>query len=401
MNTIEIENEYMVKFTEKIPLSFERGNGVTVQDESGSEFIDFTSGWAVTSLGHGHPVVVDAITLQSRKMIHGPNAGLTYSPARAQCLVELMKILPVNMKKVFFVNSGAEANDAAMKLARKITARKKILSATMSFHGRTLATTYATAQSVHQDKYNVLVPHHEFFDINDCAGFKKKLDKDTAAVIVEPIQGEGGVNIVDKDFLLYIKQCCAENGTLLIVDEIQTGFYRTGPAFMSSEMGLEADFITMAKGIAGGFPFGAVAVTEKVASQLELGDHGGTFNGNPLGCAVAASVIKFMSEYSIEDNVNQQGAAFEKYLNKIKHTYPHLVNSVRGKGLLWAIEFRKKEYASYLFEKAIEHGLLLNLKHGTIIRLFPALIITTEEVGAAFEILNSIFNEMCLECIDL
>mgnify|MGYP001767015664 CR=1 FL=1 len=401
MNTIEIENMYMVNFTEKIPLSFEKGHGVLVHEENGDEYLDFTSGWAVTSLGHSHPVIVNAITSQSKKMIHGPNAGLTYSPARAECLLALINILPKVMTKVFFVNSGAEANDAAMKLARKITGKNKILSASMSFHGRTLATTSATGQPLLRDKFNVQVPYHEFFDINDYAGFKKKFDNDTAAVIIEPILGEGGVHIVDKDFLIYLRKCCSDNGTLLIIDEIQTGFYRTGPAFMSIEYDLNPDMITMAKGIAGGFPFGAVAVNDKVAAKLTMGDHGGTYNGNPLGCAVAASVISFMQKNNIEDNVKAQGALFEKKLLSLKNEYPFLINTVRGKGLLWAIEFRNKEYAAYLFDKALENGLLLNLKHGVVIRLFPALIITTEEVNAAFDIICGIVKEMSVECVDL
>jgi acetylornithine/N-succinyldiaminopimelate aminotransferase len=401
MNTIEIEKKYMVNFTEKIPLSFEKGHGVLVQEENGDEYLDFTSGWAVTSLGHSHPAIVNAITSQSKKIIHGPNASLTYSPARAECLLALMNILPEEMTKVFFVNSGTEANDAAMKLARKITGKNKILSASMSFHGRTLAATSATGQTQLRDKYNVLVPHHDFFDINDYSGFKKKFDSDTAAVIIEPILGEGGVYIVDRDFLAYLKKCCSDNGSLLIIDEIQTGFYRTGPAFMSIEYDLNPDMITMAKGIAGGFPFGAVAVNDKVAAKLAMGDHGGTYHGNPLGCAVAASVISFMQKNNIEDNVKNQGALFENKLLSLKHEYPFLINTVRGKGLLWAIEFRKKEYASYLFEKALEKGLLLNLKHGVIIRLFPALIITTEEVNTAFEIISGIVKKMVVECIDL
>jgi len=157
----------------------------------------------------------------------------------------------------------------------------------------------------------------------------------------------------------------------------------------------------MAKGIAGGFPFGAVAVNDKVAAKLAMGDHGGTYNGNPLGCAVAASVISFMQKNNIEENVKIQGSLFEKHLITLKNKFPFLINTVRGKGLLWAIEFRKKEYASYLFEKALEKGLLLNLKHGVVIRLFPALIITTEEVNAAFDIISCIVKDMSVECVDL
>jgi len=394
MNTIDIENEYLVDFAEKMPLSFDKGSGIKVWDESGAQYTDFTSGWAVTSLGYGHPAIVEAVIKQGTKMMQGPNASLTYSPARAQLLLEMMKILPANLGRVFFTNSGAEANDAAMKLARKITKRKKTLSASMSFHGRTLAATSATAQAVQQDRYNVLVPYHEFFTINDSAGFRNKLDSDTAAVIIEPIQGEGGINIVNSDFLCYVRQCCRENGTLLIIDEIQTGFFRTGPAFLSEEFGVEADFLTMAKGIAGGFPLGAVAVTEKIASEIEQGDHGGTYNGNPLGCAIAAAVIKYMIDKKIGTEVSRHGIIIEKKLAKVKKDFPRLISDIRGKGLLWAIEFTKNEYAGMLYKKAVEKGLLLNLKHGRIIRLFPALIINDEEVKETFDLIYDIINSI-------
>jgi acetylornithine/N-succinyldiaminopimelate aminotransferase len=371
MDTITIENEYTVKFCDKIPLSIERGEGVTVWDENGKEYLDFTSGWAVTSLGYSHPVIIDAIVKQSKKIMHNPNAGLTYSPARAKALVELAKILPAGLSKMFFTNSGAEANDAAMKLARKITNRKKILSAKMSFHGRTLATASSTGQAVQRDRYNVLVPHFEFFDIHDFEGFKKCIDSDTAAVIIEPILGEGGVLVVEKDFLHQMQKCCKENGTLLIVDEIQTGFYRTGPAFLSEEIGIQPDFLTMAKGIAGGFPFGAVAVTKEVTGKIEIGDHGGTYNGNPLGCAVAAAVVKHMVENDFETKVKKNAEYIKKLLLECKSEFPELTKDVRGKGLLWAVEYIKPSVALHVFEKAQEEGLLLNLKHGTIIRIFP------------------------------
>jgi acetylornithine/N-succinyldiaminopimelate aminotransferase len=394
MDTINIEDKYSVKFFEKIPLSIERGEGLTVWDENGREYLDFTSGWAVTCLGYSHPVIIDAIIKQSKKIMHNPNAGLTYSPSRALLLMELVKILPGNLHKLFFTNSGAEANDAAMKLARKITKRKKILSARMSFHGRTLATSSATGQAVQRDRYNVLVPYFDFFDINDFEGFKKCIDDDTAAVIIEPMQGEGGVIVIESEFLLNVQKCCKENGTLLIVDEIQTGFFRTGPAFLSEEMGIQPDFLTLAKGIAGGFPFGAVAVTKEMAGKIENGDHGGTYNGNPLGCAVAAAVVKYMVENNFQDKVNKSAQYLEKLLLECKSKYPELIKDVRGKGLLWAIDFVNAKHASYVLERAQEYGLLLNLKHGTIIRIFPALVITEEEMGRGVEVIKMILSEI-------
>ena len=235
-------------------------------------------------------------------------------------------------------------------------------------------------------------------DILSCAGFflgfKKCIDDDTAAVIIEPMQGEGGVIVIESEFLLNVQKCCKENGTLLIVDEIQTGFFRTGPAFLSEEMGIQPDFLTLAKGIAGGFPFGAVAVTKEMAGKIENGDHGGTYNGNPLGCAVAAAVVKYMVENNFQDKVNKSAQYLEKLLLECKSKYPELIKDVRGKGLLWAIDFVNAKHASYVLERAQEYGLLLNLKHGTIIRIFPALVITEEEMGRGVEVIKMILSEI-------
>lgn len=380
MNTIEIEDTYLVNFCEKVPLSIDKGVGSKVWDETGKEYLDFTSGWAVTSLGYSHPVITAAIIEQSQKIIHNPNSSLTYSPSRAKLLLNLVKILPQTINKIFFTNSGAEANDAAMKLARKITGRKKIISAIKSFHGRTLATVSATGQSIQRNRFNVLVPNIEFFNYNDSNSFLKCVDNDSAAVILELIQGEGGVNIAKREFVENVVSICKENGILIIVDEIQTGFYRTGPAFLFEEYGIEPDFFTMAKGIAGGFPFGAVAVRNEIAEKIEKGDHGGTYNGNPLGCAVAAAVINYMFETDIGSKVKQLEIIIGTMLKECMTECPEVVNDIRGKGLLWALEFSNEWYASEVFLIAQESGLLLNLKHGTIIRIFPALTITEEEV---------------------
>ncbi len=394
MNTIEIEDTYLVNFCEKVLLSIDRGIGSKVWDESGKEYLDFTSGWAVTSLGYSHPAITAAIIQQSQKIIHNPNSSLTYSPSRAKLLLELIKILPDEMNKIFFTNSGAEANDAAMKLARKITGKKKILSALKSFHGRTLATVSATGQSIQRDRFNVLVPNIEFFDYNDSDNFLECIDNDTAAVILELIQGEGGVNVAKKEFVENVVSICKKNGILLIVDEIQTGFYRTGPAFLIEEFGIEPDFLTMAKGIAGGFPFGAVAVRNEIAEKIEKGDHGGTYNGNPLGCAVAAAVINYMVESDIGSKVRQIEMIIYTMLKECMIEYSEVIKDVRGKGLLWALEFSNERYASEVLLFAQENGLLLNIKHGTIIRIFPALTITAEEIIHGINIISKAVSDI-------
>ncbi len=380
MNTMEIENKYHLSFCTKLPLSIERGEGVYVWDENGKKYLDFTAGWAVSSVGNCHPVINSALTEQCVKIMHNPNSGLTYSPARAKLLLSMQKVLPEGLIKIFFTNSGAEANDAAMKLARKVTGRKEIVSTGMSFHGRTIGTASATGQSVQRDRFNVLLPHHVTVPYNDVAAMEKAIGAETAAVIVEPIQGEGGIIVPDKDYLAKVSSLCKAAGALLILDEIQTGFFRTGDAFEAVSQGVTPDILTMAKGIAGGFPLGAVAVSDAVAAKTEQGDHGGTYIGNPLGCAVASAVIDYMVESDIGTHVKQIGEVLSKVLEDYKSQYPELIQDIRGKGLLWAVELKSQDLSSRVFDDCLDKGLILNLKHGKVFRFFPALTITEEEL---------------------
>ncbi len=301
LDTFQIEDKHYASFANKKKISIEKGEGVYVYDEEGKKYIDFTAGWGVTSIGHANPVITEALLDQSKKIIQNPNSGATYSPSRSKLISLMQKILPENLTRVFFANSGAEANDAAIKLARKATGKLNIISAEKSFHGRTISTVSATGQNTHRNRFNPLIPNHIFVPYNDIEAVKRVIGNDVAAVIVEPIQGEGGINVPDSDYLENLSDLCTKNDVLLIVDEIQTGFYRTGPLFMSDNV--KIDILTMAKGIAGGFPFGAFAITEELNNKFEIGDHGGTYCGNPLGCAVAYSVIKYMLNNKIWENV--------------------------------------------------------------------------------------------------
>jgi|WetSurMetagenome_2_1015567.scaffolds.fasta_scaffold57016_3 acetylornithine/N-succinyldiaminopimelate aminotransferase len=391
-STIAIENRHLIPFCKKTVVSIERGEGVNVWDEKGKKYIDFTSGWAVTSLGHSHPVVVKALFKQARKIMQNPDSGLTYAPSRARLLAQMARILPGHLQNIFFVNSGAEANDAALKLARKITGRKKIVSTLMSYHGRTIGTISATGQAVQRDRYSVLVPHCEFIPFNDIIAAGREIDSATAAVIVEPIQGEGGVRIPDQEYLAALSWLCKQAGALLIVDEIQTGFWRTGPAFAFMGQNMSPDFLTMGKGIAGGFPFAAVAVSDTAAQKIEVGDHGGTYNGNPLGCAVAAAVIEHLIAVDIGASVNVMGKVCMDKLLQLKGCYPFMIKEIRGVGLLVAVEFSKPSFAEAVQAEALERGLIINLKHGTIMRIFPALNISQREMEEGLSILAAAIN---------
>ncbi len=378
--TIQTEDRYSPPFFKKIPVSIERGAGVYVWDEEGNRYLDFTSGWGVTCLGHAHPAITAALLEQAGRIMQNPDSGLTYSPVRARLLELLGEIIPPPLTRIFFSSSGAEANDAAIKLARKVTGRLDVISMEQSFHGRTISTASATGQAKHREKFNPLMPNYRFIPYNDLGALKKALDGKVAALITEPIQGEGGVVVPADDYLREAGRLCKANGTLLIVDEIQTGFCRTGPMFASSPSGAEADFMTMAKGIAGGFPFGAFAMTEAVAAKLEQGDHGGTYCGNPLGCAVACAVIRHLIDNDIPSSVAATGAFALGRLRQWMETYPERIADVRGKGLLMVIEFRDEKTAADVAAECLGRRLFVRQTQGRMIRIFPALNIKHEEM---------------------
>ena len=387
-NTFEIEDKYMAPFFVKQKVSIEKGKGIYVWDEEGNKFIDFTSGWGVTCLGHSHPVIIKALQEQGTKIIQNPNSGLTYSPARARLLATMREILPENLTHIFFSNSGAESNDAAIKLARKVTGRTDIISSLRSFHGRTISTASATGQIQHREKFNPLMPNYRFVVFGNSEEMSRNLDENVAAVILEPVQGEGGVRIPPEGYFAAVKSLCQQNGSLLIVDEIQTGFCRTGPMFAIDALDAEVDFLTMAKGIAGGFPFGAFAMSQKVVDALELGDHGGTYCGNPLGCAVADAVIRYLIDEDISNNVQKMGYSAIEFLNQLKEIYPDTITDVRGIGLLLIIEFSNEHTAAHIAEECFKKRLFVRQTQGTGIRIFPALNIKKEELEEGLEVLK-------------
>ena len=393
--TIAIEQAHTPPFFKKLPISIERGQGVYAWDQNEKKYLDFTAGWGVTSIGHAHPAIVEALTEQSRRVIQNPSSGLTHSPARAKLLTLLREILPENLTHIFFGSSGAEANDASMKLARKVTGRPDIISTLNSFHGRTMSTASATGQARHRDRFtSFLVPDFRFVPFDDLDALATELDENVAAVLLEPIQGEGGVNVPSEGYLAGVSDLCQKHGALLIVDEIQTGFCRTGSMFAVDGQGATVNFLTMAKGIAGGFPLSAFAMSSDVAEKIEAGDHGGTYCGNPLGCAVAYAVIKYLLEHDICSHVQKMGDLILQRLEKWQATYPALISNVRGKGLLLAMEIDHPEKASAIYSQSIDEGLLLNLTKGNVIRIFPALNITEDEADEGMNLLEKVIEQV-------
>ena len=394
MSTIETENSLGITFCDRLPLAFTHGSGTSVWDEAGKAYLDFTSGWGVTCLGHSHPVVVSTLAAQAGRLMQNPNSGFTYSPARARLLQTLQRVLPLNLTNTYFCNSGAEANDAVLKLARKITGKRKVVTTLGSFHGRSFNTLAVSRGVENTNRYLPAMPDVVFVPHGDLAAMALAIDSGTAAVIVEPVQGEGGVRIPDESYLAAVQALCADKGALLIVDEIQTGFCRTGKFFAieHSPSPIKPDMMTMAKGIAGGFPFAAFAVSAEVNAAIQKDDHGGTYCGNPLGCALADAVITYLDRHNIASRVQLSGSFLLQSLYRLMETFPSLIRQVRGLGLLTAIEFHDHAQARTVTLACAEHGLLVVPTRNGIIRLLPDLLVTRKDMETAVATMGEILR---------
>jgi acetylornithine/N-succinyldiaminopimelate aminotransferase len=392
MSTIDIENQLGITFCERLPLAFTHGQGTRVWDEAGKAYLDFTSGWGVTCLGHSHPVLVNALSTQAARLMQSPNAGFTYSPERAALLQNLQQVLPGNLRNVYFCNSGAEANDAALKLARKVTGKSKIISTLGSFHGRSFNTLSVSRGSENSGRYLPKLPDIHFVPHGDVTALAAAIDANTAAVIVEPIQGEGGVRIPAPDYLAQVQALCQQHGALFIVDEIQTGYCRTGKFFAleHSPTPIAPDILTMAKGIAGGFPFAAFAVSVELNGRIEKDDHGGTYCGNPLGCALATAVLDYLLQHNVASRVELSGRFLLSSLQGLQQRFPQLIKDVRGIGLLWAIELHDATLARPLTHACAEQGLLVVPTRNGIIRLLPDLLVTRADMESALATLQQV-----------
>lgn len=391
MDVMQVEDSMGLTVCRRQPLVIERGEGALVWDQHGNELLDFTSGWGVTCLGHAHPVMLSALASQAGRIMQNPNSGFTYSPARARLLLELRQVLPAGLERVYFANSGAEANDAALKLARKITGRQRVLAVQGAFHGRTLATLSVSGNAGNSARFLPSVPGNDFADINDLAAL---VDGDVAAVIIEPVQGEGGVKAVPDDVLRQLQLRCREHGALLIIDEVQTGFCRTGDFFAVSASGVTPDIMTMGKGIAGGLPFAAFAMTEALAGAVQLGDHGGTYCGNPLSCAVAAAVVGFLREQRVGDHVRTLGQRMLQDLMALQRAFPDVVREVRGRGFMLALALHADDQVWPLTELCAMQGVLITPTRNAVVRLLPALLLTEAEWRLGLSRLEAALHEL-------
>ena len=391
-NWQELEHKYFMNTFARIPITLVRGKGARVWDENGREYLDFVAGWAVNNLGHCHPAVSKAVAEQVQTLVQTSNQVYTIPQ------IQLAELLVENscLDKVFFANSGAEANEGATKLARrygklKLDGAHEIITTLDSFHGRTLAMVSATAQAKYQKPYTPLPGGFINIKYNNIADVKAATSPHTCAVMLEPLQGEGGINLPDEGYLRAVREWCHEKGILLILDEIQTGIGRTGTLFAYEQYGAEPDIMTLAKGLGNGFPIGAILAKER-ASVFTPGEHGSTFGGNPVACAAGYATLKFAIENKIAENARKVGHYFTEKLTGLRQKYP-IITDVRGRGLLIAIEF-SGDIAATLLTACLERGLLVNLLKPNALRFMPPLNISNAEVDEALGILDEALSEI-------
>lgn len=399
MNTKIMEDykRYVVSTYNRFPVVMVKGQGCLVWDLEGKEYLDLVAGVAVNSLGHAHPCVVDALNSQAPELIHTSNLYYTIPQ------VELAKKIS-NASfggKVFFANSGAEANEAAIKLARRFgkanrgstsgNGRYEIITMTNSFHGRTMATLTATGQEKIQKDFDPLVPGFRYVEFNNISAVEEAINENTCAVLVEPIQGEGGVNIPADDYLQELRKLCDTHHLLLMLDEVQTGIARTGLMFAYQHYNIVPDVMTLAKGLGGGLPIGAMVVSEKMADMLPPGSHASTFGATPLVCSAAIAVIDYILERNICSHVQQMGEYFIAKLQGLSLKYPAAIQNIRGKGLM--IGMALKINGTDVVNECLSNGLLINCTAGDVLRFLPPLIITREEIDRAVDILDGVLKK--------
>ncbi len=391
-NWQELEKKYFMHTVDRVPLVLVRGEGAYVWDEEGRKYLDFVGGWAVTSLGHSHPVVAEALSEQARTLIQTSNQFYTIP----QILLAQLLVENSCLDKVFLCNSGAEANEGAVKLARRygkryLSGAYEVITAKGSFHGRTLAMVAASGQAKFQEPYLPLPSGFVNVEYNDVEAIKTATTPQTCAVMLEPIQGEGGVIVPDEGYLRAVRDWCKEKGILFILDEIQTGVGRTGTLFAYEQYGVEPDVMTLAKGLGNGVPIGAILAKDE-ASVFTPGEHGSTFGGNPLACAAAYATLKYIIENNIAENARRMGENFFAHLEELKQKFP-LIKEVRGRGLLLAIEF-KEDIAGQVLSHCLKEGLLVNRVRPNAIRFMPPLIIGESEVKQALHILEKVLSNL-------
>jgi predicted acetylornithine/succinylornithine family transaminase len=391
---LEDAERYLMNTYNRYPIILRKGRGMRVWSIDGKEFLDFVGGIAVNVLGHCHQRVVIALQKQAQRLLHVSNLY------HIEQQIRLAKLLCKNSfaDKVFFCNSGAEANEGAIKLARKYAKENfpekekfEIITAFNSFHGRTLATLTATGQEKFQKGFEPLVPGFRYVPFNDIDALRKTVNKNTCAVMLEPIQGEGGVKVSSEDYLKDVRKLCDEMNLLLILDEVQTGMGRTGRLFAYEHYDIKPDIITLAKGLGGGVPIGAILATDKVASAFKPGNHASTFGGNPLVCAAAIATLETILEDGfILDHCKRMGDYFLQRLIYLKNNFSELIVDVRGKGLIIGMEINGD--GTSIVNACMERGILINCTAGNVLRFTPPLIIEQKDIDHLIDVLEEVLE---------
>ncbi|HLK58901.1 MAG TPA: acetylornithine transaminase [Chthonomonadaceae bacterium] len=377
----------------RYPVVFVRGEGAKLWDSEGREYLDFLAGIAVVGVGHCHPRIANAIAAQAHTLMHVSN--LFHNALQARLAERLCRL--TEMERVFFCNSGAEANEAALKIARKWGKAKRgedcyeIITFEGSFHGRTMGTVTATAQPKYQTPFAPLVPGFHYAPLNDLAAFDQLLSERTCAVMIEPIQGESGINLATAEFLKALRARCDAADVLLLFDEIQCGLGRTGHFLASQGVGVQADIVTLAKGIADGFPMGACLARGQAAHTLVPGDHGSTFAGQPLACAAALATLDVLEEERLMENALTVGEYFRQCLRTLKQELPGRIQEIRGRGLMIGIELANPE-AKAIQKHLMMNGVIVNAVGDTILRCVPPLIVTSTDCDRVVDALRNALN---------
>ncbi|HGE71287.1 TPA: acetylornithine transaminase [Candidatus Poribacteria bacterium] len=389
----ELASKYLINNYGERQIALVRGEGVYVWDADGKRYLDFVAGISTNNLGHCHPKVVSAITEQAKKLIHVSNLYLIEPQVKlAERIAELSFA-----DKCFFCNSGAEANEAAIKLARKYSKEKfgenkfEIITMKKSFHGRTITTITATGQEKYQKGFEPLSPGFKYVNFNDMKAIEDGVTENTCAIMVEPIQVEGGINVPSDDYLPNLRKFCDNNNILLIYDEVQTAMGRTGKLFGYETFGAEPDIITMAKALGGGVPIGCMATKAHIAESLTPGSHASTFGGNPLVCSAALASINTIVEENLPENAEKMGKYLMQKLLLLKEKFP-LIKEVRGRGLIVGAELNIE--GKEVVNKALEKGLILNCIGTNVIRFVPPLIINNGHIDQAIDIFGDVLSEI-------
>ncbi len=390
---IKLTNKYVARNYGRYPIGLVRGKGTIVWDASGKKYIDFVAGLAVDNLGHCPPTVVNAIRKQAGKLLHVSN--LYHIEPQSQLAAELTRLTFAN--KFFFCNSGTEANEAAIKLARRWfydngqPKRFEIITMNDSFHGRTMASLSATGQKKFHAGFGPLLPGFKYVPFNNLVALKKAITKKTCAVLIEPIQGEGGVNLADRSYLQALRKICNEKGILLIFDEVQTGFGRIGKLFAYEKYKIKPDIITLAKALGGGIAIGAMGSTDKIIKSFIPGTHAATFGGNPLACAASLASLKTLTKKGFLQKASSRGDYFLEQLHSLRKKFP-IIREVRGAGLMLAAELDRP--GAEVVTNCMKEGFLINCIQLNTLRFLPPLIITQKEIDLLIKTLSKIFTKM-------